>query len=53
MTRISEQYVKLVCSVCKNVNYRVKKNKKQHKDKLELKKFCRKCRQHTPHKEAK
>ncbi|MBM3256427.1 MAG: 50S ribosomal protein L33 [Candidatus Moranbacteria bacterium] len=53
MTRISEQYIKLVCSACKNVNYRVKKNKKQHKEKLELKKFCPHCRKHALHKEAK
>jgi len=53
MSRIAEQYVKLSCADCKNINYRVKKNKKQHKDKLELKKFCPKCRRHISHKEVK
>jgi len=53
MTRISEQYVKLACSICKNINYRVKKNKKQHKEKLALKKFCPHCRKHTIHNETK
>lgn len=53
MTRISEQFVKLSCSVCKNINYRVKKNKKQHKDKLALKKYCPKCKKHTAHNEVK
>jgi len=53
MTRITEQFVKLACSVCKNQNYRVKKNKKQHKDKLALKKYCPKCRKHNVHNEVK
>ncbi|HEV2353584.1 MAG TPA: 50S ribosomal protein L33, partial [Puia sp.] len=29
------------------------KNKKKNQDRLELKKFCRSCRRHTPHKEVK
>lgn len=53
MSRITEQFVKLSCSVCKNINYRVKKNKKQHKEKLALKKYCSKCKQHTLHNEIK
>ncbi len=53
MTRISEQFVKLSCTDCKKINHRVKKNKKQHKEKLELKKFCPSCRKHTAHKEVK
>jgi len=53
MTRISENYVKLVCTECKRVNYRTRKNKKQIKEKLELKKFCPSCRKHILHKEKK
>ncbi len=53
MSRIADNYVKLSCTVCKKVNYRVRKNKKQHKEKLELAKFCPSCRKHTPHKEGK
>jgi len=30
-----------------------KKNKKQHQDRLELSRFCKFCRKHTPHKEIK
>jgi large subunit ribosomal protein L33 len=29
------------------------KNRKTTPDRLEMNKFCRKCRKHTPHKEVK
>lgn len=45
--------VKLQCSVCKSVAHFTRKNKKTLKDKLELKKFCKKCKTHTDHKETK
>ena len=41
------------CTVCKNRNYTTTKNKKQHPDRMEVKKFCRTCRKHVPHKETK
>lgn len=53
MSRISDHYVKLVCSVCKKINYRVRKNKKAHPEKLALKKFCPHDRKHTVHNEVK
>ena len=53
MTRISENYVKLLCADCKKINYRTRKNKKQHKEKITLQKFCPSCRKHTDHKEIK
>ena len=40
------------CTKCKNRNYTSTKNKKTTTERLELKKFCRKCRNHTPHKET-
>ncbi|PIQ91787.1 MAG: 50S ribosomal protein L33 [Parcubacteria group bacterium CG11_big_fil_rev_8_21_14_0_20_39_14] len=48
-----ENIIKLQCSQCKRVNYYTHKNKKTVEKKLELKKFCRWCRKHTPHKETK
>jgi len=48
-----ENLIKLKCGVCKKVNYYSKRNKKKLKEKIELKKFCKKCRKHTLHKEAK
>ncbi len=47
------EIITLECTVCKNRNYTGKKNKKKNQEKLELKKYCRFCRKHTPHKEIK
>ncbi|MDP3785347.1 MAG: 50S ribosomal protein L33 [bacterium] len=44
---------KLRCSECKRDNYYTTKNKKKVERKIELKKFCKWCKKHTPHKEAK
>ena len=48
-----DNLVTLKCEVCKKVNYHTFRNKKKVKEKLSLKKFCKKCRKHTPHKEGK
>ena len=44
--------VTLQCGECKQRNYVSTKNKKKTTSKLEFKKYCRFCRKHTPHKEA-
>jgi large subunit ribosomal protein L33 len=49
-------FVKLQCAECKRINYYSHKSKGRTGDsekKLELKKFCKWCRKHTTHKEAK
>ncbi|HEY4493788.1 MAG TPA: 50S ribosomal protein L33 [Candidatus Paceibacterota bacterium] len=48
--------IKLACSKCKRINYWSSKNKKNKKGidrKIELKKYCRWCKAHTVHKQAK
>ncbi len=45
--------VTLACVECKNRNYTTTRNKKNQKDKIELKKYCRFCRKHILHKETK
>jgi large subunit ribosomal protein L33 len=45
--------ITLVCTVCGNENYRSQKNKKNDPDRIELNKFCEKCRKVTVHKEKK
>ncbi len=45
--------ITLACTECKRRNYSTMKNKRTTPDKLELKKYCRFCRKHTPHKETK
>jgi len=45
--------ITLSCTECKQRNYNTQKNKKNDPDRLEMKKYCRFCRKHTPHKETK
>ncbi|HEY8391657.1 MAG TPA: 50S ribosomal protein L33 [Capillibacterium sp.] len=44
--------VTLACTECKNRNYRTTKNKKNNPERLELKKYCKFCRQETLHRET-
>lgn len=43
----------LVCTVCKEENYRTPKNVNNTTDRLDLNKYCPKCGRHTEHKEKK
>ncbi len=43
----------LLCEVCKGQNYVVEKNKINTTTALKLKKYCKKCKKHTMHKETK
>ncbi|MBI2335336.1 MAG: 50S ribosomal protein L33 [Deltaproteobacteria bacterium] len=45
--------IQLECTVCKERNYSTTKNRTKTPDRLEKKKYCRRCRKHTPHKETK
>jgi large subunit ribosomal protein L33 len=44
--------VQLACGQCKRRNYSTSKNKRTHPERVEYRKYCRWCRQHTVHKEA-
>ncbi len=44
--------ITLACTVCKNRNYWSEKNRLNDRERLELKKYCRFCRTHTPHRET-
>ena len=48
-----KQQVILVCSECLSRNYSVTKNKRVNVERLELRKYCKKCGKHTIHKETK
>ncbi len=43
----------VACTECKNRNYNTTKNKKNTPDRIEMKKYCPKCKTHTLHKETK
>ncbi|MGI6551267.1 MAG: 50S ribosomal protein L33 [Syntrophomonadales bacterium] len=45
--------VTMSCTQCKQRNYMTTKDKKKHPEKLELRKYCRFCNEHTVHKEGK
>lgn len=45
--------ITLACTECKRRNYNTSKNKKNDPDRIELQKYCRFCKKHTPHKETK
>jgi len=47
------EMITLQCTECKEKNYTSTKNKKTTPDRLELKKFCPRCRSHKAHKEVK
>ena len=47
------EIIQLQCTECKERNYSTTKNKKTTTGRLELKKFCRRCREHRVHKEVK
>ena len=45
--------ITLQCGQCRERNYTTQKNKRNDPDRLELRKYCRRCRQHTAHRETK
>ena len=44
--------ITLACTECKERNYITKKNRRNDPDRIELKKFCPRCRAHTAHRET-
>jgi large subunit ribosomal protein L33 len=44
--------VTLACEECKRRNYQSEKSKRNDPDRIELRKYCRWCGKHTPHKET-
>jgi len=45
--------ITLACTECKQRNYNMTKEKKNHPERMETKKYCKFCRTHTLHKETK
>jgi large subunit ribosomal protein L33 len=44
--------ITLACQECKERNYITKKNRRNNPDRLEVKKYCSRCKTHTVHKET-
>ncbi|MBN2120076.1 MAG: 50S ribosomal protein L33 [Candidatus Omnitrophica bacterium] len=47
------ELIALGCTECKRKNYFITKNKRKHPEKFEINKFCKFCKKHLKHKEAK
>ena len=45
--------IQLACNECKERTYTTRKNKKNDPSRIELRKYCPRCRKHTLHREAK
>jgi large subunit ribosomal protein L33 len=45
--------ITLECTECRERNYTTEKSRRNDPQRLELRKFCRRCRQHTLHRETK
>jgi len=45
--------VTLACTECRERNYTTEKNRRNDTNRLELKKYCPRCRTHTLHRETK
>ncbi|MBN1312270.1 MAG: 50S ribosomal protein L33 [Anaerolineae bacterium] len=45
--------ITLECSECRERNYTSQKNRRNDPQRLEMKKYCRRCRKHTLHRETK
>jgi len=48
-----DNLAKLECTECHGINYHSHRNKKTVKERLEIKKHCKRCKKHTIHKETK
>jgi large subunit ribosomal protein L33 len=44
--------ITLACTECKERNYITRKNRRNDPDRLELKKYCPRCRRHNAHRET-
>lgn len=45
--------IHLACTECKERNYTSQKNRRNDPNRLELKKYCPRCRKHMAHRETK
>jgi large subunit ribosomal protein L33 len=45
--------ITLACGDCKERNYTSEKNRRNDPNRIEIKKFCPRCRKHTVHRETK
>jgi len=49
----AREKIQLQCTESGDINYSYTKNKREHPERMELKKYCPKLRKHTLHREVK
>ncbi len=52
MAKGDRSAITLACTECQSRTYHTKKNKRNDPDRIELRKFCPRCRVHQPHRET-
>jgi len=52
MAKGDRGHIALACTECRQRNYHTTKNRRNDPDRLELRKYCRRCRSHQPHRET-
>jgi large subunit ribosomal protein L33 len=52
MAKGDRQFVTLACGECRSRTYTTKKNRRNDPDRIELRKYCPRCRRHQPHRET-
>lgn len=53
MAKDDRMIISMACQDCKERNYATTKNRRNDPDRLELRKFCPRCKKHTAHRETK
>lgn len=53
MAKEARIIIRLACTECKERNYTTQKNRNNDPNRLELRKYCPRCRKHTLHRETK
>ena len=49
--RANRLVITLACTECRERNYTTEKNRQNDSGRIELSKYCPRCRKHTPHRE--
>jgi len=49
--RATRIVITLACTECKERNYTTEKNRRNDSGRITLRKYCRRCRKHTEHRE--
>ncbi len=52
MAKGDRQFITLACAECRERTYTTTKNRRNDADRIELRKYCPRCRRHRPHRET-